>query len=605
MSDTINVIEKYFTTYAAAVAQSRALISVEDGLKPSLRMLLYANYDDGYIQGKKKVKYQRLVSSGFRYYIHGDQACYGMIIRAAKPFAMRYPLYFCQGSYGTQMSPKSHAAMRYVEGGISKLATQLFTNIKKDTIEEWQDNFDNTDQYPRLLPSIGFWNLVNGTQGIGSGISASIPQFNLKEMNEALAHMVLGESYKIPLPDFATGGILLNSDEVKESLMNGTGKGCKIRARIDYDEKRRTFKVIELPYAVYTETICDELAELMQDPTSGIDSFNDATGKKPDIEIYLTKTANPQEVLQTLYKKTSLQSTFGINLTMLENCRFPRVYTLPEAMAAYLTHQYNVYERAYKYDLEVKLAKIHILEGYKIILEDIENVIQIIKNSRDKKEAAINLQNKYNLSSIQTDAILKMPLSKITSLEVEKIINEINELQKEIEEIKEILNNPRKIKEEIATALRTTGITYGDERRTKLLNITEEMAEKIMYFTPKGKIYIGQPKNEPVIKTLTCGTPYLVVTKNGLVFRGTEVPKRAKQIFKLTEDDTIIAVYPDDEEKFLVFLDDEKHFRCKEVSSLNKNKTKLSLTNLIFAAVTSKKATKANYKQLILEENKN
>jgi len=598
---TKNVIDEYFEGYAAAVAQSRALISVEDGLKPSMRMALYANYTDKFVEPKKTAKFIKLVGSAARFCWHGDASTFGMLIRAAKPFAMRYPLYDTQGSYGTLMSPDSHAAPRYVEGRLNSLAKQLFKGIQKDVVSEWRDNYDNTEQYPGLLPSFGFWNLCNGTQGIGTGVSSSIPQFNLREMNEALAHRILGEAYEIPLPDFATGGILLNTKEVKESLLNGTGAACKLRAKIIYDPKGNLFKVTELPYATYTNTICNELEELRQDESSGIDYFNDATGEKVDLEIYLTKDANPNQVLSLLYKKTSLQNSYPINMTMLENCRRPRLYTIHEAMECYCNHQIKMYRRGYEYDLNDALAQKHILEGYIIACNDIENVVQIIKNSRTKEIAKQNLLSHYPLDAKQVDAILKLTLSRLAAFEIDKFVHQIEDLEALIVELEKLLADESKIRRIIADDLRATAIGFGDARRTELLNVTEEQMEKLMYFTESGKLCLTPPKNEPILTTLTYGIPYFCVTQSGIVYRSSEIPKRAKQIFKF-ENDKILGIFPDAPEKFLVFIDQEGHFRCKEMSTLNKIKTQLTLSNLKFVGVTSERATKQNYKQLISEE---
>lgn len=600
------IIEEYFEGYAAAVVQSRALVSVEDGLKPSMRMALYANYTDKFVAPKKTAKFLKLIGSASRFCWHGDSSTFGMLIRSAKPFAMRYPLYDAQGSFGTLMSPDSHAAARYVEGRLNGLSTNLFEFLDKNVITEWKDNYDNTEQSPALLPSVGFWNLCNGTQGIGVGVSSSIPSFNLNEMNSALAAMILDEPYKLPMPDFATGGLLLNSNEVKESLLKGTGAACKLRAKIVYDSKGNLFRVTELPYATYTNTICKELEELRQDESSGIDYFNDATGQTVDLEIYLTKDAIPNQVLSLLYKKTSLQNNYSINLTMLEDCRKPRVYTLPEAMQVYLDYQQKIFRRAYEYDLAEALKKIHILEGYIIACNNIEEVVQLIKTSKDKAEAKIKLKAAFPLDDEQVDAILKLTLSRIASLEVKKFITQKDELEMKANIIKDILSeeNGISIKKAIADRLRYVAATYGDDRRTELLNITEEQAEKLMYFTPTGKIYITPPKNESIIATIPSGVPYMCVTKGGIVYRGTEVPKRAKQVFKIVNDE-IMGIYPYDENKYLVFIDEEGHFRCKELSTLNKIKTKLSLTNLKIVGITAQRASKQNYKQLISEEMKN
>ena len=308
ISNIESVMHNSMIPYAEHVILERALPRVEDGLKPSMRMALYANFTDKWVYPKKTGKFLKIIGSASRFCWHGDAATYGMLIRAAKPYALRYPLYEAQGSVGTLMDPESHGAPRYVEGRISELGLNFFTNLEKGTIAEWRENYDNTEMYPSLLPSLGFWNICNGTSGIGTGLASSIPQFNIKEMNSALIDMLWDREYKIPLPDFATGGILLNSAEVEKSLLNGTGAACKLRARIIYNDKERKFIVKELPYATYTNTICKELEELVADENNGIEKFIDATGENPDIEISLNKKGKPEEVLTLLFAKTSLSN---------------------------------------------------------------------------------------------------------------------------------------------------------------------------------------------------------------------------------------------------------------------------------------------------------
>ena len=598
MNNTKQIIENYFGGYAAAVAQSRALVSVEDGLKPSMRMAMYANFTDKWVYPKKTGKFIKIVGSASRFCWHGDASTYGMLIRSAKPFAMRYPLYEAQGSVGTLMDADSHAAPRYVEGRISELGTLFFKNIDKEVVTDWRENYDNTEYYPGLLPSLGFWNICNGTSGIGTGLASSVPQFNIKDMNTALIDMLWGREFKIPMPDFATGGILLNSSEVEKSLREGSGAACKLRARVIYNDKERMFVVKELPYATYTNTICKELEALMNDEESGIESFNDATGMEPDIEIRISKKAKPEDVLTLLFAKTSLQNTFGINLTMLEDGRKPRLYTLPEAMRAHLDHEINTYTRAFEYDKRKAEERIHILDGYILACADIDEVVHVIKTSKTKEEAVVNLTKSFKLDMIQANAILKLTLARIAALEVEKFVREREELLREVAHIDAILSDNNLLFREIESGLRNVITKFGDKRRTELLDIVDSETEKLLYFTPSGKVYLNPPKNEEIVGTIAHSHPYFCVTKNGIVYRASEVPKRAKTVFKLEEKDSVIAVFPDDESKFLIFVDSENHFRCKEVSTLNKFRTSLSLDNLVFVDCISERATKANYKEL-------
>lgn len=600
--NTLTKIEKYFEGYSAAVAQSRALISVEDALKPSLRQALYANYTDKYCYPKKTMKFLKLIGSASRFYWHGDSSCYGMMIRSAKPFAMRYPLYDAQGSYGTLMDPESYAAPRYVEGRISELGSYLFDKINKDVINDWRDNYDNTEQYPGLLPSVGFWNLCNGTSGIGTGLASSVPSFNLKEMNAALIEMIKTGNCEIPLPDFATGGILLNKSAVKESLLKGTGTACKLRAKIEYDDKNRIFTVVELPYATYTNTICKELESWLEEEDCPIDSFNDLTGTHPNIKIKLKKNADASKTLELLFSKTSLQNIFGVNLTMLQDGRYPKVFTLPEAMQAHIDHERTIYSRAFEFDLKKAQDRVHILDGYILICADIEEAVRIIKGSKTKNEAAENLTKNFNLDLAQANAILKLTLSRIASLEIQKFENERNKLLEEIERIQKILNSDYLLDQEVIKGLEEVSRKFGDARRTQLLDIADEQAEKILYFTESGKAYLNPPKHETTISTIAAGMPYFCVTKGGIIYRNDEVPKRAKTVFKVSEGDKVIGVFPDEPNKFLVIVDKGGHFRCKEISSLNKIKTTLSLKNLKTVGITSQRATKTNYKNL-LEQN--
>ena len=601
--ETNQILEEYFGGYAAAVAQSRALVSVEDGLKPSMRMGMYANFTDDWVAPKKTGKFLKLVGSASRFCWHGDASTYGMLIRAGKPWAMRYPLYEAQGSVGTLMDADSHAAPRYVEGRISPIGALFFKNIDKEVIVDWRENYDNTEFYPGLLPSLGFWNICNGTSGIGTGVASSIPQFNLREMNTALIDMLWNREYKLPMPDFATGGTLLNASEVEKSLREGQGAACKLRAKIRYDEKDRKFVVTEVPYATYTNTICRELQELEEMEDSGIDMHNDGTGCNVDLEIYLKKNAKPEEVLTLLLSKTSLQNTFSINLVMLENGRKPRLYTLPEAMQAHLDHEILVYTRAFSYDKVQAEKRVHILDGYILACANIEEVIRVVKESNSKADAAIKLTQNFNLDQAQAEAILKLTLGRLAHLEVEKFIKEREELLAEIERLNAILTTPSLLYKEVENGLRAVMNKYGDARRTEVLDIVQAETEKLLYFTPSGKACLTPPKAEPIINTLICGTPYFCVTRKGVVYRSTEVPKRAKQVFKLDEGDEIMAVFPDNEQHFLVFLDNEGHFRCKEIHTLNKYKTTLTLTNLKYVGYSTERATKANYKTLCNQDN--
>ena len=301
-------------------------------------------------------------------------------MRAGQPFSLRYPLVEIEGSYGNPMETGNWAAPRYTSSRLSSLAGLLFSDINKNTIDDWRDNYDDTEKYPAVLPSKGFYNIVNGTSGIGIAMSSSIPQFNIKDVNAALIKLLWNENIDdeelICLPDFATGGILLNKDEVIESLKNGQGKSCKLRSVIEYNEKEKCLIVKEIPYGVYTNTICGQIEKLIQE-NCGIDRFNDLTGKEVCIKIYLSKGARPESVLKKLYKETSLQYHYTINFTMLDEGKYPKVFTWKEALQAYLNHSKIIYRRGYEFDLNKIENRIHIIEGFFIALANIDEVVDI------------------------------------------------------------------------------------------------------------------------------------------------------------------------------------------------------------------------------------
>ena len=423
------IIKESFSQYAGAVLQSRALVDVRDCLKPSARQIFYCLYTDKFVHSKPFKKTLKGIGSAMRMYIHGDSSCEGVIMRAGQPFSMRYPLIEVEGSYGNLMESGNWAAPRYTASRLSELSNYLFEDIDKDTIDEWRDNYDDTEKYPAVLSTKGFYNIVNGTMGIGIGAASSIPQFNLKEVNDALIKLLWNPECDFEeiycAPDFATGGILLNENEVKESLKNGTGKACKLRSVIEFDPKERCLIVTETPYSVYTNTICGELEAILEgEDNPGIDRFNDLTGSSPLIKIYLTKKANPDKVLRYLYKNTSLQYHYSINMTMLDEGRYPKVFTWKNALLSHIEHEKKVYRRSFEFDLNKIEQRLHIVEGILIALARIEEVIETIKSSSSTRDANINLCKNFLLTEVQAKAILDMKLSKLAKLEKIEIENE-------------------------------------------------------------------------------------------------------------------------------------------------------------------------------------
>ena len=482
MSNLKPIIEDSFIQYAGAVLQSRALIDVRDGIKPSARQILYALYDDKFYHNKPYKKTLKAVGSLARFYIHGDSSAVGVLMRAGQPFAMRYPLVDIHGNCGNLMKSGNWAHQRYTETRLSALTEQLFTDINKDTIADWRDNYDDTDTYPSVMPSKGYYNICNGSMGIAVGAACSIPQYNLREMNEKLEYLLLHPDCEFDdiyiAPDFATGAILLNENDVKNSMKKGNGFACKLRSVVEYDKKDNCFVVTEIPYGVYTNTICGELEDIINgEENPGVDRFNDLTGKTPLIKIYLTKKANPDRVLKYLYKNTSLQSHYGINFTMLDNGRFPKVFTWKEMLQAHIDHEKEVYRRGFEFDLKKIEDRLHIIEGLLKVIEDIDNVVRIIKTSESVQVARQQLMASYSLDEVQVKAILDMKLSRLAHLEVEKLKSEKTKLENERNFIYNIIRNEELFNNELIKGWREVAKKFGDNRRTQILNISKEDEE--------------------------------------------------------------------------------------------------------------------------------
>ena len=511
MSNLKPIIEESMIQYSGAVLQNRALVDVRDGLKPSARQIFYSMLLRKLTHDKPYKKTANAVGMAMAdFYIHGDSSCEGVIMRAGQPFAMRYPLVDVKGNAGSLIESGNWAAMRYTESRLSKFSNILFTDIDKETIEEWRDSYDNTKQYPAVLPSKGYYNICNGTMGIGIGMASSIPQYNLNEMNKALEHLLLNPDCDFEdiyiAPDFATGAVLLNEDDVKASMKKGSGFACKLRSVVDFDKKENCFVVTEIPYGVYTNTICKEIEAIIEsDENPGIDrpgakngekAVVDLTGKTPLIKIYLGRNANPNKVLKYLYKNTSLQSHYSINFTMLDNGRFPKVFTWKEMLQAHIDHEKEVYRRGYEFDLKKIENRLHIIDGLLICLANIDEVVRTIKSSESTSKARERLMASYNLDEAQTKAILEMKLARLAHLEVEKLISEKSKLEKERDFIYNIINNESEFNAQLIKGWREVANKFGDARRTQVLNISKddeeptETQELLINLSNQNNIYV-------------------------------------------------------------------------------------------------------------------
>lgn len=510
MAENTNLIQKdmqesfseAFLEYAGYNLQRRSIPDVRDGLKWGARQLLHAQMLGGFTYDKPFKKAVKSVAQAMGFsYVHGDASAYGTLIRMAKPFSYRVPLQEANGNYGTLINPDDHSASRYVELRGSKVAAKVLEDLKKDTITEWEDTYDLEGQFPKVLPSKGIWLGVNGCISIGSGMACSIPPTNLREVNEALIKLInnpdISAEEIVCLPDFPTGAILLNAEEVKQSMIDGWGKACKIRAVVEYDKTERCFIVKEMPYSTFTNTICNELATLMEEnPNCGIKNFVDYTGIKPDLRIYLDKKANPDKTLKLLYKETSLQTHYSVNMVMLDKGTTPRTFGWKEALQAHIDHEKEVYRRGYEFDLKKIENRLHIIDGLLICLANIDEVVRTIKSSESTSKARERLMASYSLDEAQTKAILEMKLARLAHLEVEKLKSEKSKLEKERDFIYNIINNESEFNAQLIKGWREVANKFGDARRTQILNISKddeeptETQELLINLSNQNNIYV-------------------------------------------------------------------------------------------------------------------
>ena len=473
--------EEAFLKYAASVAQERAIPDVRDMLKIGLRQGLYAQYTNKLTHKDKFQKAQKSVAAAMtQSYVHGDVAMYDTLIRTARPWTARYPLEEVQGQYGNPSSPTSHAAARYVEMRSSEIADYLCDGLKKNAITEWYDNYDDTEKIPSVFPSIGYWNIVNGCSGIAVAMATSVPQFNIKEVNEALIKLIKNPSASFDeiycAPDFATGGTITNKTEVKESLRIGKGKSVRMRAILNYDPAENVIKATELPYSVFTGTVIKELERVtIEDPDYGIDKVIDYTQENAEIRIYLSKGMNPQKMMAKLYHDTSLESWFSVNMVLLDKGRFPKVFGWREACNAYITHIRACERNILQWELNKALARENIVNGLVIALANIDDVVAIIKGSDNPAAAATALIAKYHFNKEQVDAILAMKLSALCRLDGIKLNDELAELKRTIGSLNHLLSDSTALDEKLISILNEVAQRFGDERRTRLEDsLTEE-----------------------------------------------------------------------------------------------------------------------------------
>ena len=606
--DHKNIVEEVqdsFLDYSMSVIVSRALPDLRDGLKPVHRRILYSMFDSGYTPDKQYRKCARVVGDVMgKYHPHGDSSIYEALVRMAQDFSYRHMLIDGHGNFGN-MDGDGAAAMRYTESRLSKISLELLRDIKKETVD-FVPNFDETEKEPSVLPSRFPNILVNGTMGIAVGMATNIPPHNLGETIDACVAYIDNHDITIPEmmeyikgPDFPTGGIILGNSGIKKAHETGRGTiTIRCKATIEEGNGRSKIVISELPYGINTLDLKTKIGELLRDKVlEGIADYHDATSIEKGVNIIITlkKEANANVVLNNLYKHTALQSTFGIIFLMLDNGT-PKTLNIKEIISKYIDYQKEIIIRRTKFDLNKAEERVHILEGYKIALDNIDEVIKIIKTAESDVIARENLQKRFGLSEIQANAILELKLRRLTGLEREKIENELAELLKTIEELRSILASEEKVLEIIKNELLDIKNKYADPRRTTIdmsaIDYIEDeslIPEQDIMIALTNKGYIkrttsdtfksqkrggvgvkGMNTNEEdfveqIINTSTHDY-ILFFTNKGKVYRikGYEIPEFSRQskgipiinILQIEKDEKInsmINVKKDDEYKYILF----------------------------------------------------
>ncbi|MBE5744908.1 MAG: DNA gyrase subunit A [Clostridiales bacterium] len=590
-------LKRSFIAYAMAVNKSRAIPDVRDGLKPVHRRILYAMHDMGLYNDKAYRKCARIVGDCMgKYHPHGDSSVYDALVRLAQEFTISFPLVDGHGNFGS-VDGDSAAAMRYTEARLTKLAAEMLRDLDKETVD-FIPNFDGSEEEPTVLPARYPNLLVNGSDGIAVGMATNIPPHNLAEVIDGTIAMIDNPEITIdelmeyiPAPDFPTGGLIMGRSGIRQAYRTGQGK-IVIRSRCEIEEYtsggqiRSRIIVTEIPYQVNKAVLVKTIADMVKDKRlEGISDIRDESGRDGmRIVIEVKKDANAQVVLNTLYKKTKLQSSDGIILlALVENGTEPKTLNLQEVLKYYLDHQKEVITRRTKYDLNKTEERAHIIAGLVLALANVDEVIRIIKASADKNSAIVGLTEAFELDEKQANAILEMRLQRLTSLEVEKLNDELTALYNTIADLKDILANEWRVMDIIRNDLTEIKAKYPSPRKSEISvdygNIDDEdlidREDVVISITHSGYIkrlpvaeYKAQgrggkgitahrPKDEDYVEKMfvTCThDPILLFSSKGKVYsiKGYEIPEANRtargraivNIVQLDQGERIEAVLP-------------------------------------------------------------
>ena len=475
-----------YMDYAMSVIVGRALPDARDGLKPVHRRILFAMHELGNEWNRTYKKSARVVGDVIgKYHPHGDQSVYDTIVRMAQDFSLRYELVDGQGNFGS-LDGDPAAAMRYTEIRMSRVASEILADIEKETVD-FIPNYDDTTHEPVVMPARLPNLLINGSSGIAVGMATNIPPHNLGEVVRAALAVIEDPEIKttgllkyVKGPDFPTGGLIYGRDQVVKALTTGRGI-IQMRARVDTEEDDRTGKarlvVSEVPYQVNKARLVEKIAQLVQgkqlDGIADLRDESDRNGVRVVIE--LKKDAIPLVVLNNLFKHTPMQESFGVIMLALIEGR-PRVLDLKGMITAFLGHRKEIITRATAFDLRKAVARLHILDGLKIALDNLDAVIKLIRKAQDAPTAKAGLIKRFKLSDAQSQAILEMRLQRLTGLERDKILEEHKQTKALTRELKKILADEREVMQMIATELEMLAAQYGDKRRTEIVNAGTEIS---------------------------------------------------------------------------------------------------------------------------------